>query len=236
MTKRPTTFACSRCFAGWSDDLTRAIVPRHLRRMTSLLSGLNRSGLAAILAVVVSLPLAGQVSVQVSAGVTRSGTLVTDGVLLTKLRPGIAPTIGAAIAVPTGKGPFRLRLQVDYSRSELEATANGSTDKLGSLATIDALVMAEGRLTPAFRWQVGGGAIFYRPSENEGVFYDGPTRRWMIAGALSYWHQLSRNLILVVNGRIDSHSFKTETLQQRNYAGSQGVQRFALQLGIERAF
>lgn len=183
-------------------------------------------------------PLAAQTSGQLTAGLTSSGTLVTDGVLRTTLRPTIAPTIGIAIAIPTGKGPYRARFEAHYARSTLRATDVdfGTTDDIGSLTTIDALVMVEGPLAGAFRWQVGGGAIFYQPAQNQGVFLDGPTHRWLLAGGFTWTHALSPHLRLLVNGRVDSHTFTTDILVARNFAGSQGVQRLGLYAGVERTF
>ena len=181
-------------------------------------------------------PLGAQTGVQVTLGATSSGVLVNDGVVHTRLQPAIAPTVGVAIALPTGTGRYRVRLEVHVARSQLNAiTADGVKDPLGSLTTIDALVMAEGPLTGYLRWQVGGGALFYRPAENQGVFLDGPVRRWMVAGGVIYSQRLSPQFNLVVNGRVDAHSFLTDVLQARNYAGSQGVRRFALTIGVERA-
>ena len=224
------TAACWRYCERWRRDLTAALVRRHLRRMRRLLT--------AAMITVGTTPLAAQTGVQLTAGVTSSGILVSDGVLRTKLRPAIAPTIGIAIAIPTGKGPYRAVLAAHYSRSSLRVTDTdfGTTDDLGTLATIDALVMAEGPIAGALRWQFGGGAIFYRPSANQGVFLDGPSHRWLIAGGLAWSHTLSPHLHLVVDGRVDSHTFTTDVLVARHYAGAQGVQRFGLHFGVERTF
>jgi hypothetical protein len=194
--------------------------------------------LAATLVALGASPLAAQTAVQFEAGMTSSGTLVNDGVLRTTLRPAIAPTVGVVIAIPTGKGPYRALFAVHYSRSSLRVTEIdlGTTDDFGSLATIDAVVMAEGPVTGRFRWQFGGGAIFYRPSANQGVFLDGPMQRWLIAGGLVWTHPLSPQLRLLVHARVDAHSFDTDVLVARNYAGSQGVQRFGLNVGVERTF
>ncbi len=181
-------------------------------------------------------PLGAQSGVQVTLGATSSGVLVNDGVVHTKLQPAIAPTLGVAIALPTGTGRYRVRLEVHLSRSELNAiTADGVKDGLGSLTTIDALVLAEGPLNGNLRWQAGGGALFYQPAEHQGVFLDGPVRRWMVAGGVIYSQRLNAQYTFVANGRVDAHSFLTSALQARNYAGSQGVRRFALTIGVERA-
>jgi hypothetical protein len=180
-------------------------------------------------------PLAAQTGLQFTAGATASGTLVSDGVLHTKLKPGVAPTAGIGIALPTGKGPYRVRLEAHYSSSTINVTSSdGTTDRLSSVAVIDAVAMAEGPIARSLRWQLGGGAIFYRPSENQGVFLDGPVQRWLVAGGVIYSQALTPRLNLLVNGRIDAHSFTTDVLVARDYAGSQGVERFVLLLGLER--
>ncbi len=90
-------------------------------------------------------------------------------------------------------------------------------------------------MTGALRWQVGGGAIFYQPSENQGVFLDGPTQRWLLAGGIVFSHPLSGHLKLIVSGRVDAHSFTTDVTRcARLLAGSQGVQRFGLRVGLEK--
>jgi hypothetical protein len=195
-----------------------------------------RSSLVALAITAAASPLAAQAGVQLTGGVTSSGILITDGVLRTELRPTIAPTIGLAIALPTGKGPFRLLLETHYARATLRVTDTDLhiTDDLGSLATIDAVVMAEGPVTGKFRWQVGGGAIFYRPSENQGVFLDGPASRWLISGGLVWTHPLTPRLHLLINGRVDNHTFTTDVLVARNYAGTQSVFRLGLHVGVER--
>ncbi len=197
-----------------------------------------RSFLTALVISVSASPLAAQAAVQLTAGLTSSGALVTDGVLGKTLQPAIAPTIGLAIAIPTGKGGYRVLFEAHYASSSLQVTDVDSktTSDYGSLATIDALLMAEGPLVGQLRWQVGGGAIFYRPSASQGVFLDGPVQRWLVAGGLTWTHQLAPTMRLLVQGRVDSHTFTTDALIARSYAGSQGVRRGGLQVGVERIF
>ena len=185
-----------------------------------------------------AMPLAAQTSVQLSAGVKASGALVTDGVLRETLRPTIAPSFGIAIAIPTGSGPYRALIEAHYSRSTLRVTNSDrkEMDDIGTLATIDAVVMADGPITGKLRWQVGGGAIFYRPTDNQGVFLDGPVQRWLLAGGVTWSRELSPQMRLLVSARVDSHTFTTDILVARNYAGTQGVQRGGLHVGVERKF
>ena len=185
----------------------------------------------------IATPLQAQTAIQFTAGAISSGVLVNDGALHTKLRPAAAPTFGLGIALPTGKGPYRVRFEAHYTRSTLNiTTTEGLTDHLSSLTTIDVVAMAEGPLTGDVRWQAGGGALFYRPSEHQGVFLNGPVQRWLLAGGAVYSRRLTPRLSLLVSGRVDAHAFQTDVLRARNYAGSQGVQRFALSLGVEKQF
>lgn len=166
-----------------------------------------------------------------------SSALLVDGVALASLRPAVGPSIGLAVALPTGKGPYRLRLEGHYTRATLNATTDaGGTNALFTLATIDALVMAEGPLFGSLRWQAGAGAIFYRPSENQSAFGDGPVRRWLVTAGAIYSHPIAAGLDLFIDGRVDGHTFTTDLLVARGYAGSQGVRRGSLSVGLSRTF
>ena len=182
-------------------------------------------------------PLAAQSAVRLSAGATYSSALIDDGVLSTKLRPAIAPSIGLGFAIPTGKGPYRVVAEVNYARSALNVistTGTAGNDQLAAVATVTTLILAEGALRSAFRWQVGGGAIFYRPTDRQGVFQNGGTQRWMLAGGVVWRHPLTPTMDLQVTGRVDAHTFSTDVLQARGYGQSQSVQRFGLLVGVSR--
>ena len=76
---------------------------------------------------------------------------------------------------------------MSYARSPLNVistTGTNGNDQLAPVATVTTLLLAEGAVRGALRWQVGGGAMFYRPTERQGVFQDGGTQRWMLAGGL----------------------------------------------------
>lgn len=194
-----------------------------------------RCGLLA--SVACATPLAGQATVQLSAGATYSTSLVDDGVLSTRLRPAIAPTVALDVAYPTGKGPYRVVAEVNYARAPLDVinTLGPSTEgQLAAVATVSTLILAEGRLHGLFRWQAGGGAVFYLPTVREGVFQNGGAHRWMLAGGIVWSRPLTATMKLQVIGRVDNHAFTTSALHDRGYAGSQAVQRLGLRVGIER--
>jgi hypothetical protein len=182
-------------------------------------------------------PLAGQAAVRLSAGATYGSALIDDGVLSTKLRLAIAPTVGLGVSLPTGTGPYRVVAEASYGRSALKVIGtNGSTDQdqLAAVATITTLVFFEGALHGALRWQVGGGAIFYRPTVQQGVFQNGGTQRWMLAGGAVWHHTLTAAVDLLVTARVDAHTFTTDVLQARGYGQSQSVQRFGVLVGVSR--
>lgn len=188
--------------------------------------------LAASLGVV---PLAAQATVRLSAGATYSSALVDDGVLTTKLRPAIAPTVSVAVSYPTGKGPYRVLIEGSFARAPLNVTDNaGDHDQLAAVASVTALVLAEGPIRGSLHWQAGGGAIFYRPSQDQGIFQDGGARRWLLAGGLVWLHPLTARMDLLVTGRVDTQEFTTGTLQALGYGSEQSVQRFALLIGVNR--
>jgi hypothetical protein len=181
--------------------------------------------------------VAAQRTVALSAGMVTSSALLVDGVALASLRPSIGPSVGLALALPTGKGPYRVRLEGHYTRATLNATTDaGGTRGLFPLTTIDALLLAEGPLFGSLRWQVGGGAIFYRPSKNQSAFVAGPVRRWLVTAGAIYSHPICDRLDLFVDGRVDGHTFTTDLLIARGYAGSQGVRRSSLSVGLARTF
>ena len=181
-------------------------------------------------------PLGAQAAVRLSAGATYSSALINDGVLSTKLRPAIAPTMALGVSYPTGKGPYRVLADVAYARSPLDVitTDNSGHDQLAAVATITTLVLAEGPVRGALRWQAGGGAVFYRPTERQGVFQDGAAHRWVIAGGLTWTRALTAAMDLLITARVDAHNFTTDVLQARGYGEAQSVQRFGLLVGVNR--
>lgn len=186
-------------------------------------------------------PLAAQATVRLAAGATVSTPLIQDGALLTQLTPALAPDVSIALSYPTGAGGYRVLLETDVRHAGLNAVDNDpnepdyrSKDHIGSLTTIDALVLVEGHVRWGLRWQAGGGAVFYRPGQREGVFQDGGTQRWVIAAGLVWTHPMGPHWNLLAQGRVDHQGFTTRLLVDRGYGESQSVQRVTLQLGVER--
>jgi len=189
---------------------------------------------SALLLFVLAGPLAGQTTVRLMAGAVSSSSLVNDDILDTQLRPATAPAVSAAISLPTGRGPWRLVAEGTYARAPLDVSGSSGTDRLASVAMITTLVLFEGPVAGPIRWQLGGGAIFYRPSQRQGVFQDGMTRRWMVTGGVTWSHPLSARMTLLVDGRLDTEEFSTSALQRYGYESQQNVRRGTLMVGIER--
>ncbi|HEY3933153.1 MAG TPA: hypothetical protein VGL65_00900 [Gemmatimonadales bacterium] len=188
----------------------------------------------ASLGMLVAAPVAGQATGRLAAGVTYSSSIVVDGTLNTKLRPALAPTISGAVTIPTGKGPFRAILEGTYGRAPLNVTADSLHDQLAAVGTVTTELLAEGPVRGELHWQVGGGAIFYLPSQRQGVFQNGGTHRWIVAAGLSLQHPVTPTMDLLVTARIDSHQFTTGVLQARDYGTEQAVQRLSLLVGVTR--
>ena len=181
-------------------------------------------------------PLAGQADLRLDAGATYSSALLDDGVLSTRVRPAIAPTAALGIGIPTGKGGYRVVAEVSYTRAPLNVftTAGVKQDQLAAVATITTLLLAEGRLRGDLRWQAGGGAVFYRPSEPQGAFQAGGPHRWIVAAGVTWTRPLTSTIDLHVTGRVDAHTFTSSVLQSRGYGSAQSVERLALRLGLSR--
>ena len=187
-----------------------------------------------------STSLSAQAAVRLTGGATWSTALVQDGSVLTRLTPAIAPDIGVALSYPTGGGGYRVSLEADVRHAGLNAVNNdpddpayGSKDHIGTLTTIDALLQVDGRVRGELRWQVGGGEVFYRPGQQEGVFQDGGTHRWVIDAGLIWSHRLAAQMNLIAVARVDHQEFTADVLINRGYGQSQSVQRVSLQLGLE---
>ena len=192
-----------------------------------------------ILAVAILHPAGAQRTVRVALGMTRSGDLVHDATLdNTVLKLAIAPsaTIGVALPINAAK-TYRLVVEAAYGRSTMTATdSTGGSADLGAVTTITTSAMLDGRVHGALRWQAGAGILFYRPANQSGVFLDGPVRRYLISGGMSWTHPLTPDLSVLVLGRYSFQEFITPILVSRGYSSYQSVHRVGVHVGIERRF
>ncbi|MEP6592007.1 MAG: hypothetical protein ABJC19_12570 [Gemmatimonadota bacterium] len=192
------------------------------------------------LAVIGTLSGAGTVSAQttvrLSAGATLASPLVRDelGGAIT-LQAAVAPTISLAVTHPVGLG-YRLVLEGQFASSSLEVTDNGVKDNLGALRSIGALLLLDGPIRGALRWQAGGGALAYRPARKLGVFADDSPTRWLLAAGANWSRTLTTDMNLVVGARYDFSTFTTKRLDRVGYSQFTTVNRVGLSAGVERRF
>ncbi len=198
-----------------------------------------RSWFPLLLAVTAAHPASAQRTVRLALGGTWSSDLARDAVLdNTVLTLGVAPggTVGVAVPI-TPNGSYRLVIEAGYSTSTLSASSDaGNAGNLSRVATISTVAMLDGAIHGALRWQAGGGLLFYRPAEKQGVFLDGGVRRYQLAGGMSWTHPLTPVLSLLILGRYSFHEFITPVLGARGYSSYQSIHRAGLQVGVERRF
>lgn len=190
--------------------------------------------LAALVALVT--PGVSQTAVRVNVGATAWSPLVNDylGGDIT-LKPAVAPTLSIAVAHPVGQG-YRMALEGQFGTSTLEVEDRGATDDLGTLRTLGLLVLMDGPIASALRWEAGAGALFYRPTIPQGVFLDGGTTRWQLVAGLTWQKRVATELDLVVAARYDYSTFTTTHLIALGYSASTAVHRAGLHVGLERTF
>jgi len=195
-----------------------------------------RSAIATLLIVLPLGSVGGQATMRIAAGAISSSALVHDDIESTTLRPKLAPEISIAATLPTGRGGFRVVLEGDYARSKLDVVEPTGTSTLAPVTVMTGLLFAEGPLFANLRWQLGGGAVFYRSSERQGIFLDGTTQRWLVAGGVTWSHPLAAATMVLVTGRIDTQEFITSVMRRYGYTGLQNVRRAAILVGVERSF
>ena len=136
---------------------------------------------------------------------------------------------------PVGLG-YRLVLEGQFASSSLKVTDNGVKDDLGALRTIGALLLLDGPIRGALRWQAGAGALAYRPARKLGVFADDSPTRWLLAAGANWSRSLTADIDLVVGARYDFSTFTTKRLDRVGYSQFTTVSRVGLSAGVERRF
>lgn len=183
-------------------------------------------------------PAAAQLSVRVGAGATLGNALVSEAIVyddIISLRTGVAPTLAVAIGYPVAPR-YQLLLEARVASSAMTATSTAGEADLGTLRTIGVTVTAEGPLPYGMRFQIGGGAIKYSPSDATGVFLDDSPMKPMVTAGLGWARALRPGLDLHIGGRWDMHEFTTTTLRRRGWSQAQRINRVAFTIGLERGF
>lgn len=182
-------------------------------------------------------PLAGQVSLSLSAGVRYTTSLVHDSIVTPlDLRPALAPAVSGIVGFPLS-GPWRVEAVVDVSTSQLqlhEAGAAGSSTDVTRLTTLGFGVGVRRRFQPwlAGRFSVGG--LAYLPAGDIGLFRDGtggPAPFGQITINLAPTAMARRRLSFEVQG--DLHRFITPALKADGFTDSRVVYRLAFALRFD---
>ncbi|HYF39701.1 MAG TPA: hypothetical protein VD930_08445 [Gemmatimonadales bacterium] len=191
-------------------------------------------------AVLVALPAAAsashaQVDYYARVGLTGSTKLARDRLIQEiEVRPGLAPTLALGAAVPFAPN-YRAGLEATLTTSGYEVRELGTDSDLGTLRTIALVLGMDGPIVGRIGWRGGLGLIRYWPGEEEGLFLQGGSTRFLVGGGIDVRPQVMRSWDLMLSLRYDFHRFSTDELESRRFTGSQGVQRISATIGLARA-
>jgi hypothetical protein len=200
-----------------------------------------RTTVALVLLALVAAPAGGQTTARVSVGVMSGTTLLKDQVVAGTdivVATVVAPTVAVGLAFPTGAG-YRVIVEGQYGKSNInytEATGPPTNATLGTLARLGLVGMVDGPLANGFRWQLGGGRIFYEPGQRQGIFADDAPSFWLVSAGATLERPLSPALSFIATARYDYHQFTTASLTAHAFQMSQSINRLGIFAGIERRF
>jgi hypothetical protein len=193
-----------------------------------------------ICAVLIVLPAAAstshaQADYYARLGLTGSTELVRDRLFQEiEVRPGLAPTLVLGAALPFAPA-YRAGLEATLTTSGYDVREQDTDSDLGTLRTIGLVLGIDGPVMGRLGWRGGFGLIRYLPSQEEGIFLQGGSTRFLVGGGIDFRPALMRKWDLMLSLRYDFHRFTTEELDARRFTGSQGVQRISASIGLARA-
>lgn len=179
---------------------------------------------------------AAQIGYHATIGATGSTALVSD-VLFQPIetKPGIGPTLLLGVSIPIAP-TARIGLEGSGAIASLRGNPEtGESADLGSLMMLTGMVNLSGPIIPSLGWRVGVGIIRYQPSEEQGLFAQGGTLRYLVGGGLDYRIGALSSWNVMASARYDVHRFTTDELRDRGFSQSQGVQRISLSIGLARS-
>lgn len=168
-------------------------------------------------------------------GAIGASTLIRD-VIVSEItvRQSIAPMVALGGSLPIGPD-YRAGLEVTLSSGGFHSDDGiGETD-LGTLRTGSALLGLEGPLATSLRWRAGIGGILYSPSEDQGIFLQGGTTRFLAGAGLDYRRPAFSSWDFMASARYDYHRFSTDELDRRDFSQRQAVSRVSLSVGLARS-
>jgi hypothetical protein len=195
----------------------------------------------AIVSLLVLWPAAGasmleaQMDYYARLGVTYATPLIEDRIVNDdiEVRQRLAPTLALGAGLPIAPR-YRAGLEAGLTTGSYRSTENGAETDLGTLRTGSIALNLEGPVVSDVRWRAGVGVIAYWPSEEQGIFLSGGTRRFLAGAGLDYRRPITAQWELMASLRYDVHRFTTEELRLRGFGQNQGVQRISASLGLSR--
>jgi hypothetical protein len=150
------------------------------------------------------------------------------------LRQSIAPMVAFGGSLPIGPRGYRANLEGTLASGSYHSKQNGSSSHLGTLRTATLMLGLDGPAWWKLRWRAGLGVIRYWPADDEGIFLDGGSTRFLAGAGADYRRPLTRRWDLMTTLWYDFHRFSTRTLEARGFSQAQTVSRFSLSIGVSR--
>ena len=195
----------------------------------------------AILALLLVLPATGVSVIQAQTdyyarlGLTVATNLLRDVVVREiHVRQSIAPTLAMGASLPIAP-TYRLGLEGTLASSGYHSTEGNTETGLGTLRTWSVILGLDGPIWRSLHWQAGPGLIGYWPTEDQGIFLQGGSTRFLVGAGVDYRRPVLPQWELTVALRYDFHRFTTDELTAREFRGTQGVQRVSASVGLARA-
>lgn len=179
--------------------------------------------------------LAAQADYYARVGVVGASDLLRDAIVSEiTVRQSIAPMLALGGSVPISPG-YRAGLEAAFASGGFDSEENGVETDLGTVRTASLMLGLEGPIAGAFRWRAGAGTLLYWPGDEEGIFQQGGTTRWLVGGGVDWRRPVLRRWDLMASARYDYHRFTTDELKRRGFSHSQAVSRVSLSLGLARS-
>jgi hypothetical protein len=174
-----------------------------------------------------------QLEYHVRLGAVGASNLLRDAIVdEITVRQSIAPMLALGATLPLGTRGYRVGLEGTLASGKFHSSESGSETSLGTLRTATLQLGLDGPIYQAFRWHVSAGGIKYWPADNEGIFREGGTSRFLAGGGADYRRPLLPKWDLMASLSYDYHRFSTDELDARGFSQTQGVSRISLSVGL----
>jgi hypothetical protein len=201
--------------------------PAHLPRMQKPLL------LLALLLPAGATGLQAQLEYHARLGAVGASRLLRDAIVdEITVRQSIAPMVALGATMPLGTRGYRVGLEGTLASGKFHSSEAGSDTDLGTLRTATLQLALDGPLYGTFRWHVGAGGIKYWPSDDEGIFRQGGTTRFLAGGGADYRRPVLPKWDLMASLSYDYHRFSTDELDARGFSQTQGMSRISLSVGL----